>query len=259
VMTFFHIKRMVFLSIQTAGIARELKDLPKRMQELWIKANKWKSESDYDKLFRDESGLMAEFGQIVQVNMGRIKEGDDQIEDGNLTARIISIEGNEEKILQTTVEILDRIVMANLCGHFIKEFTIPFLVKRLRIQGIKRIPECIDTFGKRPWEVTCLDTSELWQAGGKGRTSLKLIAEVMGLNGEDVSEDQEESVEESIHHLYWAGDYAKIRSIGQQKTLSTMNLLLSLNGKAKIKNIELEIKDEKLDTPGDSPSSQPIH
>jgi len=230
------LRRMVFLSIQTVGIGRELGDLPERMQELWVKSNQWRNECDYEEMYLRESGLLAEFGKIIQINAGRIKEIDG---DGNgVRAKIISIEGEEVDILEKMREIFKEITMPALCGHHIKEFTIPFLIKRFRINGINKIPECLHVFGKKPWEITCLDTGELWQAGGRGRTSLELISEVMGLN-----EDREESEgDDTIHDLYWSKRPEKIREIGIRKVLKTINLLLKLNGHDTIRYDDIEFE-----------------
>jgi hypothetical protein len=232
-MTEYQLKRMVFLAIQTVGISRTMGELPtKRMQELWIKSKEWKEEADYEKLYEAEAGLTAEFGQIVQVNMGRIKED----EDGEWSAKIVSIGGEEETLLKKSAEILEGIMITNLCGHNIKEFTIPFLVKRLRIRGITKIPDCLCT-GKKPWEINCLDTLELWQAGSRVRTSLELIAEVLGMSEE---EGKGTGTRESIHELFWSGRREEIEKIGRQKVLATINIVLSISGRARITKVEWE-------------------
>jgi uncharacterized protein YprB with RNaseH-like and TPR domain len=49
------------------------------------------------------------------------------------------------------------------------------------ILGIK-LPEKLNLFGRRPWEVPHLDTMELWKFGDhKHFTSLKLLTHVLGI------------------------------------------------------------------------------
>jgi hypothetical protein len=62
-----------------------------------------------------------------------------------------------------------------LCGHNAKEFDIPFLARRMIINQIA-LPDKLNLFGKKPWEIPHLDTLELWKFGDyKHYTSLKLM------------------------------------------------------------------------------------
>ena len=68
-----------------------------------------------------------------------------------------------------------------LCGHNAKEFDIPFIARRMIIKGIA-LPNKLNLFGKKPWEVPHLDTLELWKFGDyKHFTSLKLLTKVLGI------------------------------------------------------------------------------
>jgi hypothetical protein len=49
-----------------------------------------------------------------------------------------------------------------LC-HNAKEFDIPFLARRM-INQIA-LPDKLNLFGKKPWEIPHLDTLELWKFG----------------------------------------------------------------------------------------------
>jgi uncharacterized protein YprB with RNaseH-like and TPR domain len=57
-----------------------------------------------------------------------------------------------------------------LCGHNAKEFDIPFLARRMIINQI--LPDKLNLFGKKPWEIPHLDTLELWKFGD---TSITLL------------------------------------------------------------------------------------
>jgi uncharacterized protein YprB with RNaseH-like and TPR domain len=68
-----------------------------------------------------------------------------------------------------------------LCGHNAKEFDIPFLARRMIINQIA-LPDKLNLFGKKPWEIPHLDTLELWKFGDyKHYTSLKLMCKVLGI------------------------------------------------------------------------------
>jgi DNA polymerase III epsilon subunit-like protein len=66
-----------------------------------------------------------------------------------------------------------------LCGHNAKEFDIPFLARRMIINQIA-LPDKLNLFGKKPWEIPHLDTLELWKFGDY-KHSLKLMCKVLGI------------------------------------------------------------------------------
>ena len=68
-----------------------------------------------------------------------------------------------------------------LCGHNAKEFDFPFIARRMIINQID-IPNKLNLFGKKPWEIAHLDTLELWKFGDyKHFTSLKLLTKILGI------------------------------------------------------------------------------
>jgi DNA polymerase elongation subunit (family B) len=65
-----------------------------------------------------------------------------------------------------------------LCGHNAKEFDIPYICRRMLINGIS-LPSILQIAGKKPWEINHLDTLELWKFGDyKSFTSLSLLCHV---------------------------------------------------------------------------------
>jgi DNA polymerase III epsilon subunit-like protein len=67
-----------------------------------------------------------------------------------------------------------------LCGHNAKEFDIPFLARRMIINQIP-LPDKLNLFGKKPWEIPHLDTLELWKFGDYKHYTLKLMCKVLGI------------------------------------------------------------------------------
>jgi uncharacterized protein YprB with RNaseH-like and TPR domain len=66
-----------------------------------------------------------------------------------------------------------------LCGHNIKEFDVPYICRRAMVHGLT-LPTIIDSAGKKPWEVSHIDTMELWKFGDrKSFCSLDLLCRVM--------------------------------------------------------------------------------
>lgn len=112
------------------------------------------------------------------------------------------------------------------CGHNIKEFDIPFLCRRMVIQGMQ-LPECLKLHGKKPWEVPHLDTLELWRFGDyKNYTSLSLLAEVLGIPSP--KEDIDGSM---VADVYWKqNDLKRISTYCLRDVYTTARVYLRLKG-----------------------------
>ena len=68
-----------------------------------------------------------------------------------------------------------------LCAHNGKEFDFPYIARRMIINKIE-LPEKLNLFGKKPWEVAHLDTLEMWKFGDfKHYTSLSLLTNILGI------------------------------------------------------------------------------
>lgn len=122
-------------------------------------------------------GFSSEFGKIVSFSCGHLNAA------GEL--HIHSWTSEDER------EILDMIVKITtspkfqpngiLCAHNGKEFDFPYIFRRLLVHGMD-IPYVLDIRNKKPWEITNLDTMQLY-AGGQfnHRASLDLLAYMFGL------------------------------------------------------------------------------
>jgi 3'-5' exonuclease len=99
--------------------------------------------------------------------------------------RVKMIAGDDEKaVLSEFAALLDLQFNTDkhlLCAHNGKEFDFPFLCRRFIINGLP-LPRPLQIQGKKPWEVTLLDTMEMWKFGDyKAMTSLNLLAHVLGI------------------------------------------------------------------------------
>lgn len=64
-------------------------------------------------------------------------------------------------------------------GHNIKEFDIPYICRRMIINGLP-LPACLQLHNRKPWEVKMMDTLNWWKFGdNKNYISLDLLAEVL--------------------------------------------------------------------------------
>jgi DNA polymerase elongation subunit (family B) len=112
-----------------------------------------------------------------------------------------------------------------ICGHNIKRFDIPFMWKRMLVHGINP-PTCINNFGKKPWEVTALDTAEIWSGGAwqESFTSLETLSALFGIHSPKSTMQADR-----VHHEYWAGNVSDIGSYCEGDVVAQMDVFEAVN------------------------------
>jgi DNA polymerase elongation subunit (family B) len=86
-----------------------------------------------------------------------------------------------------------------MCGHNIKNFDIPVMMKRMMINGIEP-SKLLPRYDTKPWEVKAIDTLEVWRAGNPwGLASLELMCAAMGVE----SSKEGEVTGNRVHDAYW--------------------------------------------------------
>lgn len=169
-----NLNHILFLDIETVPEEEHFHSLDDEMKTLWEHKTQYQRKDDFSpEEFYDRAGIWAEFGKIVCVSVGYfVVKGDIR------NFRVTSFFGDEKKILRDFNNLLNNHfnqAQHILCGHNAKEFDIPFLARRMIINQIP-IPNKLNLFGKKPWEIPHLDTLELWKFGDyKHFTSLKLM------------------------------------------------------------------------------------
>lgn len=174
------LENILFLDIETVPEEETFNALDEEKKELFDLKTLYQRKEQYTpEEFYDRAGIWAEFGKIVCISVGYFTfKGDIR------HFRVTSFFGEEKKILRDFSSLLDNHFdkpQHILCGHNAKEFDFPFIARRMIINQI-RIPNKLNLFGKKPWEVPHLDTLEMWKFGDfKHYTSLKLLTNVLNI------------------------------------------------------------------------------
>lgn len=171
---------ILFLDIETVPQSEFFNELPEDAQQLFADKTQYQRKDDLTpEEFYERAGIWAEFGKIICISVGyfTIKNAERQF-------RTKSIIGEEKQLLEEFNDLV-KTHFSNpafvFCGHNIKEFDIPYICRRMLINGI-HIPEKLQLFGRKPWEIPHLDTLELWKFGDyKHYTSLKLLTHVLNI------------------------------------------------------------------------------
>ncbi|MCD4745628.1 MAG: ribonuclease H-like domain-containing protein, partial [Bacteroidales bacterium] len=170
-----NVENILFLDIETVPVTAEYEQLSDKFKKLWNNkaGNLKKEEGDTPEKLFHRAGIYSEFGKIICISVGFMK---------GLTFRIKSFyDDDEKKLLIDFSELLNKHYNKKqhfLCAHNGKEFDFPYTARRMLINDIN-LPKILDMAGKKPWEITHLDTMELWKFGDfKNYTSLELLAAV---------------------------------------------------------------------------------
>jgi uncharacterized protein YprB with RNaseH-like and TPR domain len=222
-MSYQNFKNILFLDIETVPQCSDYSELDERMSKLWEKKALRIRESEDEEVQKtyQKAGIYAEFGKIVCICTGFFHEDN---------FRIKAFSGDDEK--QLLMEFSDMLINfqkrdgSRLCAHNGKEFDFPYICRRMLINGL-RIPEIIDTAGKRPWETTFLDTMEMWRFGDyKNYTSLDLLTAIFGIDS------PKDAIDGSmVGDYYWnKKDLEAIVTYCKKDVLAIAQLYLKLKG-----------------------------
>lgn len=171
---------ILFLDIETVPQEEHFNSLDEEMKQLWEQKTLYQRKDDYTpEEFYERAGIWAEFGKIVCISVGYfVTKADIR------NFRVTSFFGEEKKILHDFSNLLNNhfnLAQHLICGHNAKEFDIPFIARRMIVNQMS-LPQKLNLFGKKPWEIPHLDTLELWKFGDyKNFTSLKLLTKILGI------------------------------------------------------------------------------
>ena len=217
------LEHILFLDIETVPQFADYDSLDNPTKLLWEAKTKYqRKETLTPKEFYDRAGIWAEFGKIICISVGYFKQKEDP-----RNFRVTSFYGEEVDILKDFKTLLEtHFNKANhlLCAHNGKEFDFPYIARRMVILGID-LPEKLNLFGKKPWEVRHLDTLELWKFGDyKTYTSLSLMAHVLGIPSpkNDISGEQVRDV------FYKEKNIDRIVAYCEKDTVTVAQIILKL-------------------------------
>jgi len=153
--------------------------------------------------------------------------------------RLTSFFGDNEHTLLTNFKaLLDKhfVKKSNvLCAHNGKEFDFPFIARRMIVHQIA-LPNKLNLFGKKPWEIPHLDTLELWKFGDyKHYTSLKLLTSILGIPSpkDDIDGSEVAKVYYEEKNLQRIVDYC------EKDTVAVAQVLLRFNNQALLKESDI--------------------
>ncbi len=219
------LQNILFLDIETIPQHEHWNNLAEETQELYTLKTQYQRKEEFTaEEFYHKAGIWAEFGKIICISVGYFV-----IREGAYELRITSFANDdEEKILLDFKTLLDthfNLKKHILCAHNGKEFDFPYIARRMIVNKIQ-LPEKLNLFGKKPWEIPHIDTMELWKFGDyKHYTSLKLLTHILGVP----SPKQDINGSEVANVYYKEQNLPRITNYCEQDTIAIAQLLLRFN------------------------------
>lgn len=213
-----NLRDLLFIDIETARLFDNFSDCPEEYKDSWLYKIRHTSElSNIDMspeaLWASKAALYAEFAKVICISIGAVKD------DEEVTLK--SYYGdNESAILKEFGSVADKLTAKRLlCGHAIKGFDIPFLMRRFIVNQIP-IPEAFDVGHLKPWEVNIIDTLDLWKGTSWASASLMNISVALGCPSP--KQDMEGS---ATSEVYYAGDMESIVKYCEGDVTAVVNMI----------------------------------
>jgi len=218
------LENFLVIDIETVSEKEDFDHLDTNWQQLWEEkvVRTLPGNCSVGEYYPQRAGIMAEFAKVVCISIGYFKKEKDQHQ-----FRVKSFFGEDEKeLLFQFVNTINQLEAVHnrwsFTGHNIKEFDIPFLCRRLLINGLA-IPTYLDFQNMKPWETNLVDTFQFWRFGDyKNFTSLKLLA--ASLNVPSPKDDIDGSM---VGAVYWKEkDLNRIATYCQKDVVTVANIIL---------------------------------
>ncbi len=228
------LENILFLDIETVPEFENYESLDEDYKELFTQKTAYQRKDDFTaEECYERAGIWAEFGKIICISVGyfTFKKGQKQF-------RVTTFHGDEDKILKDFANLINNhysLPVHLLCGHNAKEFDFPYIIRRMFIHGVK-VPNKLNIMGKKPWEVTHLDTMELWKFGDfKHFTSLKLLTKVLGIPSP--KDDIEGSEVAKVYYI--DKDLDRIITYCEKDVVAVAQVILRLRGEKLLQEDEI--------------------
>ncbi|HHT23747.1 MAG TPA: 3'-5' exonuclease [Bacteroidales bacterium] len=240
----FDIYKIFFIDIETVPQTATLSELSEELQNLWADKfyqlqrrtpDKYGENTTAEEGYLKNAGIYSEFGRIICISIGFIAQ-----RQGKKVFRIKSFAEDDEKtLLQKFSELIVnsfKIAEYNFCGHNIKEFDIPYICRRMLVNGLQ-LPEPLQINAKKPWEVNLLDTLDYWKFGDyKNYVSLKLLTAIFEIP--TPKDDINGSMVAEVY--YHEKNLERIVTYCQKDVFATAQVWLKMNGLAMLDSENVE-------------------
>ena len=230
---------LLFLDIETVPQEEFWSEVSEITKELFAQKTAYqRKENLTPEAFYERAGIWAEFGKVICISVGYFVDVENKKQ-----LRLRSFFGdNEHKILSDFKALLETHFTKKshiLCAHNGKEFDFPFIARRMIVHQIT-LPNKLNLFGKKPWEVPHLDALEMWKFGDyKQYTSLKLLTAIL-----DIPSPKDDIDGSEVAKVYYKEkNIQRIVSYCEKDTIAVAQILLRFNNQELLKEEDIIFVD----------------
>jgi 3'-5' exonuclease len=229
--------KTLFIDIETVTECENYEALSDIRMDFWDKKSAtFAGTISPSESYITKGAIFAEFSKIVCISVGYLVS-----KNNTLQIRLKSFSDHDEvQLLQDFAEFIYKLEKlkkhTQICGHNIKEFDLPFICRRMLVNGIS-LPDMIDYSSKKPWETNALDTLHMWRFGDyKHYTSLALLCEIFG-----IKTPKSEMDGSKVGEVYYQEkDLNKISMYCQNDVISVIQLVRKMQGREQIDEDNIE-------------------
>jgi 3'-5' exonuclease len=223
------LEKVLFLDIETVPQVYSFPDVDEETRYLFESKTRFmiSDEKPVSQVYNERAGIYAEFGKIICISVGFVH----QTRTGKEIRMKSFYHDDETVLLKQFCQLLENNFNTPyhiLCGHNAKEFDFPYICRRLLINGMK-LPSILDIAGKKPWEISHLDTMELWKFGDyKSFTSLALLCHIF-----QIPTPKDDITGADVARVYFEEqDLERIKVYCEKDVIALIQLFLKMRGDA---------------------------
>lgn len=145
-----------------------------------------------DEAYIKNASLIPEYGRIVCIS--------GSFYDQSRNLKVISINDDDEKtLIEHAEKVFTNLALTHrvLIGYNIKCFDMPWIYKKMLSYDISP-PSNISSYGKKPWEISCIDFMELWKGTSWELSSFDEFTYALGIPSP--KNDMDGTM---VHAYYW--------------------------------------------------------
>jgi predicted PolB exonuclease-like 3'-5' exonuclease len=221
------LKNILFLDIETAAGYPAYHLMPPALQKAWEhKASYVAPGLCPAEAYSQKAGIYAEFGKVITIGIGFMYEDKKQ-----LFFKTKALANEHEQALLASFNLLlsrhYRNTKVLFCAHNGKEFDYPYLCRRMLTHRLA-LPAPLKIMGKKPWEISHLDTMEMWKFGDhKHYTSLELLCTLL-----DIPSSKSQLDGSKVNSVYYDRQgLSQIAAYCVEDVIATGQLYLRLHNK----------------------------
>jgi len=234
-----HIENLLMLDIETVSQFSAYGEIPKKWQDLWDhKVAMYLPDGETPESFYPKrAAILAEFGKVICISMGYFHNAGNGVQ-----LRIKSFSGDDEKqLLQNFIQSVTQWQKVkrdmSFCGHNVKEFDLPYICRRLLVNGLA-IPNYLNFQTMKPWETNIVDTMQFWKFGDfKNFISLNLLAACLG-----VASPKNDIDGSMVGDVYWQQqDLTRIVEYCQMDVVTVAQIVLRMKNLPLLQDANIEM------------------